>query len=191
MVLHLKKEDNKKDGLALLEAQNKKISAIVETISNDIKQSTLKQHKETLATSLTSKRLGINTFGNTVSQAMMVHQFHKPAVPHRYSLISEDYEKYGFTRVRVPPDAIDWEVPLEFYDPPEYTDENTVTDEPFYPDDIQFNKDDGKINRLSYYKSYYIDCTDPLNCRGRTGLKGRGIYQRWGPNHYHMTIVSR
>ena len=189
MVLHLKKEDNKKDGLAVLEAQNRRIASIVETISNEIKQTTLKQHKENLSTSLTSKRMGMNSFGNTVSQAMLVHQ--KPAVPHKYSLISDDYQKHGYTRVHIPPDAIDWEVSLDFYDPPEFTDETVSTDEPLYPDNIQFNNDDGQINRLSYYKSYYLDCTDPLNCRGRTGLKGRGVFPRWGPNHYHMTIVTR
>ncbi|XP_063693218.1 transient receptor potential cation channel subfamily M member 3-like isoform X7 [Bolinopsis microptera] len=48
MVLHLKKETNKKDGLVILEAQNKKISSAVEKIVSELKQITLKQHKETL-----------------------------------------------------------------------------------------------------------------------------------------------
>jgi len=31
----------------------------------------------------------------------------------------------------------------------------------------------------------------PLNIRGRTGLKGRGVLGRWGPNHAADPIVTR
>ncbi|XP_054166897.1 transient receptor potential cation channel subfamily M member 3-like [Oppia nitens] len=31
----------------------------------------------------------------------------------------------------------------------------------------------------------------PLNPRGRTGLRGRGVLPRWGPNHFVLLIVSR
>ena len=68
MVLHLKKETNKKDGIVILEAQNKKIASSVDKIVNELKQMTLKQHKETFL-GLTNKRLGLHSFGNTVSQA--------------------------------------------------------------------------------------------------------------------------
>ena len=190
MVLHLKKETNKKDGLVILEAQNKKISSAVEKIVNELKQITLKQHKETFM-GLTTKRLGMNAFGSTVSQAMQAHQIHKYSVPHKYSLTPDGYSKYGFTRVPVPRDAIDWDTPLDFYDPPEFTDESANTDEPLYPDKLQFNNDDGTVNRLSYDRPYRVDITDPLNVHGRTGLRGRGIFPRWGPNHYAITVVTR
>ncbi|KAL5247484.1 hypothetical protein ACHWQZ_G019385 [Mnemiopsis leidyi] len=191
MVLHLKKETNKKDGLVILAAQNKKIASSVDKIVNELKQITLKQHKETFM-GLTTKRLGFNSFGSTVSQAMQAHQIHKQSVPHKYSLTPDAYSKYGFTRVPVPSDAIDWDTPLDFYDPPEFTDETTNTDEPLYPDTIQFNCDNGTVNRLSYDRpAYRVDITDPLNVLGRTGLRGRGIFPRWGPNHYAITVITR
>jgi hypothetical protein len=31
----------------------------------------------------------------------------------------------------------------------------------------------------------------PLNPIGRTGLQGRGILLRWGPNIYHYVIICR
>ena len=32
---------------------------------------------------------------------------------------------------------------------------------------------------------------EPLNIRGRTGLKGRGVLGKWGPNHAADPIVTR
>ena len=32
---------------------------------------------------------------------------------------------------------------------------------------------------------------EPLNIRGRTGLKGRGVLGRWGPNHAADPVVTR
>ncbi len=32
---------------------------------------------------------------------------------------------------------------------------------------------------------------EPLNVRGRTGLRGRGVLGKWGPNHAADPIVTR
>lgn len=38
---------------------------------------------------------------------------------------------------------------------------------------------------------YVIFNGRPLNPQGRTGLKGRGILGKWGPNHAADPIVTR
>lgn len=57
---------------------------------------------------------------------------------------------------------------------------------------IPFNKLDGKVDRRSHEGSYAIDSEGrPLNPHGRTGIVGRGLLGRWGPNHAADPIVTR
>lgn len=55
----------------------------------------------------------------------------------------------------------------------------------------KWNSLDGKVNRVSYEGIYEIVKGRPLNPRGRTGLCGRGVLGRWGPNHAADPIVTR
>lgn len=55
----------------------------------------------------------------------------------------------------------------------------------------QWNTLDGNVNRKSFIGSYIINNGKPLNPVGRTGLEGRGILGRWGPNHAADPIVTR
>lgn len=49
----------------------------------------------------------------------------------------------------------------------------------------------GRVNFINFRK-YDLDCSGrPLNPEGRTGLRGRGVLGRWGPNHAADPIVSR
>lgn len=50
---------------------------------------------------------------------------------------------------------------------------------------------DGPVNRRSYTGEYTVKEKRPLNPVGRTGLTGRGLLGRWGPNHAADPIVSR
>lgn len=50
---------------------------------------------------------------------------------------------------------------------------------------------DGNVNRVSYEGVYEVVKGRPLNPRGRTGLCGRGVLGRWGPNHAADPIVTR
>ena len=34
-------------------------------------------------------------------------------------------------------------------------------------------------------------CNRPLNIRGRTGVSGRGVLGKWGPNHAADPVVTR
>lgn len=50
---------------------------------------------------------------------------------------------------------------------------------------------DGAVNRISFVGEYKIENTIPLNPFGRTGVKGRGLLGRWGPNHAADPIVTK
>ena len=51
---------------------------------------------------------------------------------------------------------------------------------------------DGRVNRRSHSGDYAIDSNGcPRNPMGRTGIRGRGLLGRFGPNHAADPIVSR
>ncbi|EFO91432.1 hypothetical protein GCK72_006013 [Caenorhabditis remanei] len=102
-------------------------------------------------------------------------------------------------RVNVPDDLVKWSREWVEYTPPVYTDQKVhgqawsdpeINDARFKP---AWNSIDGKINRVSYVCQYSFDTKTlcPLNPVGRTGIAGRGLLGRWGPNHAADPIVSR
>ncbi|XP_034933629.1 ADP-ribose pyrophosphatase, mitochondrial [Chelonus insularis] len=106
---------------------------------------------------------------------------------------------YSTTKIKrfvVPDELVPWEVEFPGYDPAYYTatdgkpwaDKN-IGDVGFQP---KWNAQDGDINRQSLTKTYRITQDGyPLNPIGRTGIKGRGLLGRWGPNHAADPIVTR
>ncbi|CAJ0585554.1 unnamed protein product, partial [Mesorhabditis spiculigera] len=97
-------------------------------------------------------------------------------------------------RVKVPDAKVKWSTDFSEYSPPDYTDPKTFGKP--YADDkldgIKWNAVDGKINRKSHVVDYSFDDEGrPLNPMGRTGLRGRGVLGRWGPNHAADPIVTR
>ena len=49
-----------------------------------------------------------------------------------------------------------------------------------------------QVNRASHEGEYLVDVNNrPLNIRGRTGLSGRGVLGKWGPNHAADPVVTR
>lgn len=55
----------------------------------------------------------------------------------------------------------------------------------------KFNAIDDDINRVSFVGEYEVtDEGYPVNPIGRTGIIGRGLLGRWGPNHAADPIVS-
>ncbi|XP_043279978.1 ADP-ribose pyrophosphatase, mitochondrial [Venturia canescens] len=101
-------------------------------------------------------------------------------------------------RFNVLVDKIPWNVAFPGYKPKEYTasivnskiwaDPN-ITDKTFSP---QWNCVDENVNRQSFMGYYTLDEQGyPLNPIGRTGLKGRGLLGRWGPNHAADPIITR
>lgn len=101
------------------------------------------------------------------------------------------------SRTLVPDEKVPWDVVWEEYNPATFTASHidgqpwadpVITDSNFHP---QWNRIDGNINRKSHMGEYQIVDLLPLNPLGRTGLRGRGVLGRWGPNHAADPIVTR
>lgn len=100
-------------------------------------------------------------------------------------------------RQAVPNGKVSWTEAYPNYNPPEYT-APVVKKNPVWADSedtvgsgITFNKHDGLINRISFTGDYKLVDDLPQNPIGRTGLKGRGLLGKWGPNHAADPIVTR
>ncbi|CAG9817838.1 unnamed protein product [Phaedon cochleariae] len=107
---------------------------------------------------------------------------------------------YPFSKVirsSVTDEQVPWSFPWNSYDPPEYNSQVLLNkpwaDPPLDNPDFkpQWNKLDGLINRRSHMGDYKISDGRPLNPEGRTGIKGRGVLGKWGPNHAADPIVTR
>ncbi|XP_060522797.1 ADP-ribose pyrophosphatase, mitochondrial isoform X2 [Cylas formicarius] len=92
---------------------------------------------------------------------------------------------------------VPWAAVFENYNPPEYESsvlsnkdwaDPPLSDPSFKP---KWNELDGKVNRKSYEGEYSISDGRPMNPAGRTGVKGRGVLGKWGPNHAADPIVTR
>ncbi|KAK7167570.1 hypothetical protein R3I94_001839 [Phoxinus phoxinus] len=100
------------------------------------------------------------------------------------------------SRFPVPDDKVDWKTDWPQYYPVNYT-APTVLKKPVWADPEigefppQFNSLDGSVDRRSHDGLYLILNGKPLNPHGRTGLEGRGLLGRWGPNHAADPIVTR
>ncbi|KAM3863838.1 ADP-ribose pyrophosphatase, mitochondrial [Diretmus argenteus] len=115
--------------------------------------------------------------------------------PHAKSRCPQ-YPSSEIKRFSVPDDKVDWSQDWPQYNPVNYT-APSVTRRPAWADpDIgtfspRFNALDGAVDRTSFEGSYSVENGKPLNPRGRTGLAGRGLLGRWGPNHAADPIVTR
>jgi len=104
----------------------------------------------------------------------------------------------GPDRGVVPEKNILWETPFPEYAPVFHEDHKLSlqpvwADKPSNLSEAKFNQLDGKVNRESHEGPYKIDPVTclPLNPRGRTGITGRGILGRWGPNRAADPVVTR
>jgi len=101
-------------------------------------------------------------------------------------------------RFKVNEDEVSWSNKLPGYKAVEFTAPFVLTApwadpeigfEGFHP---EWNKLDGKVNRVSHNGEYDVNEEGrPLNIIGRTGISGRGVLGRWGPNHAADPIVTR
>ncbi len=103
---------------------------------------------------------------------------------------------HSIARQEVPANLVPWEEKFPSYSPPIFTAPFVLKAEWADPElgDFQpmFNSLDGKVNRKSHEKTYQLSSSkEPLNIRGRTGLKGRGVLGKWGPNHAADPVVTR
>ena len=136
--------------------------------------------------------LNFNLTNENIFQAMQV----KKLTTH-VSCISGKYLN-GPQRGNVPVDKIPLSVPFKEYSPVNYT-APPVAAGPVWADkditspkhDMKFNDRDGKVNRVSYYGAYDVVDGFPMNPVGRTGIIGRGLLGKWGPNHAADPVVTR
>ncbi|KAJ8972673.1 hypothetical protein NQ317_001693 [Molorchus minor] len=104
---------------------------------------------------------------------------------------------YPFSDIKrfvFPDEKVPWDIDFKDYNPPDY-DSKGLLNKPWADpplEDINFkpkwNTLDGTVNRKSHMGRLH---RLPLNPKGRTGIGGRGILGKWGPNHAADPIVTR
>ncbi|CAK1580336.1 unnamed protein product [Parnassius mnemosyne] len=107
------------------------------------------------------------------------------------------YPRSTIQRFSVPDDKVSWNVEYKEYNPPNYT-SASIYGKPWADPDIadsnfkpNWNSLDGNVNRKSHMGLYQITNGYPINPVGRTGICGRGVLGRWGPNHAADPVVTR
>ncbi|KAJ8922952.1 hypothetical protein NQ315_001498 [Exocentrus adspersus] len=108
--------------------------------------------------------------------------------------------KYPFSEIKrqtFPDELVPWSVKFPDYNPPEHNSkallnkpwaDPPIDDPHFQP---KWNELDGSINRKSHTGNYAVSEGRPFNPEGRTGVRGRGVLGKWGPNHAADPIVTR
>ncbi|XP_075245141.1 transient receptor potential cation channel subfamily M member-like 2 isoform X2 [Convolutriloba macropyga] len=131
----------------------------------------------------------------------------KPPSPPLKHVKALTLDYYEVRRMEVPRSLIGWDKVWYDYEPPSYT-HPLVLEGPAWADLdfsspefasqkklVPWNKLDTlkKVDRRSFMGQYSLGKDDllPRNPIGRTGLKGRGLLGRWGPNHAADPIVTR
>lgn len=118
-----------------------------------------------------------------------------PGAPHVKSRCPQ-YPGSKVNRFPVPNDQVEWSQNWPGYSPVNYT-APAVAQKPTWADleigafSPKFNALDGDVDRRSFEGNYGVEKGRPLNPRGRTGVTGRGLLGRWGPNHAADPIVTR
>lgn len=107
------------------------------------------------------------------------------------------YPRSKVKRFPVPDELVFWKADYPDYDPPDYTSpgikgqsyaDPDVKDASFHP---VWNSLDRGVNRVSHVGGYSVVDGYPINPIGRTGIVGRGLLGRWGPNHAADPVVTR
>ncbi|KAM9026486.1 ADP-ribose pyrophosphatase, mitochondrial isoform 1-T1 [Ara ararauna] len=112
--------------------------------------------------------------------------------------LTSPYPGSHVERSQVPADKVGWLTEWKDYNPVEYTAKSVlagpiwadpqINDKGFSP---KFNERDGEVERRSLNGTYVVENGRPRNPVGRTGLTGRGLLGRWGPNHAADPVVTR
>ncbi|KAJ8036475.1 Transient receptor potential cation channel subfamily M member 3 [Holothuria leucospilota] len=114
------------------------------------------------------------------------------------------YPGTAMRRFHVSDNNVPWSVSFPEYEPVNYT-HKSVLAMPHWADQdllsiskkerpvLLFNQEDPvcQYNRVSHMGTYIVQDGLPLNPKGRTGMIGRGMLGRFGPNHAADPIVTR
>ncbi|KAM8709541.1 hypothetical protein ACLKA7_016359 [Drosophila subpalustris] len=107
------------------------------------------------------------------------------------------YPRSNVSRYPVSDEVVFWSDNYDGYCPPSYTAAHiggqSWADVPLPSETVfpKWNHNDGIVNRVSFHGEYKLKDGLPQNPIGRTGLTGRGLLGRWGPNHAADPIVTR
>uniref|UniRef100_A0A6J0V528 ADP-ribose pyrophosphatase, mitochondrial n=1 Tax=Pogona vitticeps TaxID=103695 RepID=A0A6J0V528_9SAUR len=108
------------------------------------------------------------------------------------------YPRSKVCRSEVPNVKVDWLVEWEDYNPVEYTAPSVLAGPKWADPEIgakgfspKFNEKDGEVDRKSQSGIYKVENGRPRNPAGRTGITGRGLLGRWGPNHAADPVITR
>ena len=100
---------------------------------------------------------------------------------------------YKGKRIEVTDELVPWSKDAPSYSPTEFTADTVLNQgvsqgwaDPPTPDEVPDLK-----QRKSYEAPITFVSGKPLNPRGRTGVSGRGLLGKWGPNHAADPIVTR
>ena len=115
---------------------------------------------------------------------------------------SENNPHYRGKRIPVGDDKVPWSVTWEEYNPEAFTSQTVLDNGRDQPEGMKWaDPPDPKLSyaphlerRLTFENDGVIVFDPdgyPLNPRGRTGLRGRGLLGAWGPNHAADPIVTR
>eukprot|EP00912_Choanoflagellata_sp_UC4_P002423 UC4_evm1s1532 len=94
---------------------------------------------------------------------------------------------------------VSWNIPCNGYRPRTYTapEISAASHNVDRPSEVRteytFNDIDNRIDRTSYNGEYRLEAATglPLNPFGRTGINGRGLLPRFGPNHEVLVVCTR
>jgi len=117
--------------------------------------------------------------------------------PNHLTYKTESGELCTVVRKQVPDTKVSWNVEFTEYSPDTFTAPQLDTNPHADPDinhegfNPHWNHMDSAINRISHEGVYKVQNGMPRNIRGRTGLCGRGVLPRYGPNHAADCIVTR
>jgi len=149
-----------------------------------------------------SRKSGSRKSGRSGKVTITVSPFSDPRQRPHYKARQSPYQFSDPPLRREPVDdsEVPWYVHVDEYAPVEYT-APTVAANPVWADresdlhTIPFNTRDhiAKVDRTSFEGEYEIDVFSgrPLNPCGRTGVSGRGLMGRYGPNHAADPVVTR
>ena len=106
----------------------------------------------------------------------------------------EDHPQYKGKRIAVSDEQVPWRFDWATYNPKEFTTKFVLTEgvakgwaDPPTPQEVP-----DLMQRETYEGPISFDAAGrPLNPRGRTGVRGRGLLGKWGPNHAADPIVTR
>ncbi|XP_063791367.1 ADP-ribose pyrophosphatase, mitochondrial isoform X2 [Pseudophryne corroboree] len=122
----------------------------------------------------------------------------QPAMATHIKALTSPYPGSRVERWPVPPEKVSWSVDWPEYQPVQYTAPSVLglppwadpsqSNNAFRP---QYNTLDGPVDRTSFEGTYHVENRTPRNPRGRTGVIGRGLLGRWGPNHAADPIITR